>query len=59
MDKLRVDWGTRVRRYEEKVKKEDVRGIAKLWGKEKEEYRWKDGYGKEWMGNITIGMDGE
>jgi len=38
MDKLRVGWGIRTRRYKEKVKKGGAGGIAKLCWKEKEEY---------------------
>jgi len=47
MDKLRAGWGIRARRYEEKVKKGEAGGIVKLCWKEKEEYGWKDGYGRE------------
>jgi len=43
MDKLRVSWKIRARRYEEKVKKGGAGGITKLCWKEKEEYGWKDG----------------
>jgi len=50
MDKgiLRVGrLGNRARRYEEKVKKGRAGELAKLCWKEKEEYGWKDGYGRE------------
>jgi len=42
MDKLKVGWGIRVKRYEEKVKNGGVGEIAKLCWKKKEEYGLKD-----------------
>jgi len=42
MDKLRVDWGIRARRYEEKVKKGGTEGIAKLL--ERERRIWMEGW---------------
>jgi len=47
MDKLKVGWGIRARRYKEEIRKEGVGGLAKLYWKKKEEYGWKDGYGRE------------
>jgi len=46
MDKLRVGWGIRARRYEEKVKKGGAGELAKFCWKEKKEYGWKE-YGRE------------
>jgi len=52
MDKLRVGWGIRAKRYEEKIKKGvNVGGIANYVGRRK-----KNMEGNE---KTTIGMDGE
>ena len=47
LDKLRIKWGIRARRFEEKIKKmEEDRWIKKCW-KEKEKDEWQDQYGLE------------
>jgi len=55
MEKLRVGWGIKVRRYEEKVKKRG-RNIETMLERER---IWMEG----WMGKkkvfTTIGIDGE
>lgn len=47
MDKLRVGWGIRARRYEVKIKEGRAGKIAKECWIEKETYDWDDKYGKE------------
>jgi len=44
MDKLKIGWGIRARKYEEKIRKGDE---VKGYWKKKEEYKWKDEYGRE------------
>lgn len=47
MEKLKIGWGLRARRYEERIKKGTAGSIAKECWLEKEAYGWKDGYGRE------------
>ncbi|XP_011171243.2 uncharacterized protein LOC105203974 [Solenopsis invicta] len=47
MDKLRVGWGIRARRYENRIKEGRAGDIGKECWREKEQYDWKDEYGKE------------
>jgi len=46
MDKLRVGWGNRARKYEEKVEMGMPGRIAKECWREKHQYGWRDRYGK-------------
>lgn len=47
LDKLKIEWGLRARKYEMKIKKmENDRWVKKCW-REKEERGWRDIYGKE------------
>lgn len=47
MDKLRVGWGIRARRYENRIKEGRAGEIVKECWWEKENYNWNDTYGKE------------
>lgn len=47
MNKLRIEWGIRAERYEEKVQKYEGDGWIKICLKEIEEEGWKDRYGNE------------
>jgi len=49
MDKLRVDWGIRARRFEERIRKSEEKIITSCW-REKETNEWKDLYGRERKG---------
>jgi len=55
MDKLRVGWGIRARRYEEKVKKGGEGGEGIML--ERERRIWVDGW--IWKETRKIGIDGE
>lgn len=47
IDKLRIEWGIRARRFEERIKElDESRWVKKCW-MEKEERSWKELYGKE------------
>jgi len=47
MNKLRVGWGIRARKYEEKVKIGTAGKIIKECWQEKEQYGWKNRYRRE------------
>lgn len=47
MDRLRVGWGLRARRYEEKILEESEASILKNCWREKEKHKWRDIYSKE------------
>lgn len=47
LDKMKVEWGIRARRFEEKIRDmEESRWVKKCW-REKQKEGWKDLYGKE------------
>ena len=68
LDKLRIKWGIRARRFEEKIKAmEDYRWVKLCWN-EKRKFGWNDLYGKEreryynrngWSSQALEGLDGD
>jgi len=47
IEKLKIEWGIRARKYEEKIRiMEEDRWVKMCW-KEKQKDGWKDLYGKE------------
>jgi len=46
LDKLRVGWDIKVRRYEEKVEMDMANRIAKEYWQENQQYRWRNKYRK-------------
>ncbi|KYM93610.1 hypothetical protein ALC62_15968 [Cyphomyrmex costatus] len=47
MDKLKIGWGIRARRYEEKIRKGFTGGWVRECWEEKQNYHWEDRYGSE------------
>jgi len=47
MDKLKVGWGLRVKKYEEKIKSGNTGNLIRECWEKKQSYDWNDRYGKE------------
>jgi len=58
MDKRKVGWGIRARRFEHKIKSGRLRNLTNASWEEKKKNDWGDVHGQERRRYITIGTDG-
>jgi len=62
MIKLKVGWGLRARKYEEKISVRSAENLARECMTEKKQYGWKDRYGekrKKYLNKIGWGKEEE